>query len=131
MKQLFFLPLLLLIILSSCKKETAQAEKLTQEQERELLEKRHEEIIKISESVSCVNSNGWLYTAIGSKACGGPTGYIAYSKHIDTIAFLHKVEAFTTAQNNYNIKWEMISDCSLPPNPKGVNCKNGVAVLVY
>lgn len=90
-----------------------------------------DEIYELQFSVSCANANDWTFTAYGSKACGGPQGYIAYSTQIDTVAFLQKIEAYTTMENEYNIKWEIISTCDLPNQPKEVVCSNGYPILKY
>jgi hypothetical protein len=43
---------------------------------------------------------------IGSKACGGPTGFIAYSLKLNTTDFLDKVEKYTNSQKRFNNKWD-------------------------
>ncbi|MBL4606175.1 MAG: hypothetical protein JKY02_11095 [Flavobacteriaceae bacterium] len=80
---------------------------------------------------SCDNSNDWNFTAYGAKACGGPQGYIAYPNQIDTVAFLQKVAEYTEAENQYNIKWGIVSTCDITPTPIGVECINGLPVLKY
>jgi len=89
------------------------------------------EIKEIAESVECQNANEWKFTAIGSKACGGPTGYIAYSEKIDETEFLELVDAYTKAMNDFNIKWGIFSTCDVEPAPKSVSCVDGKAVLNY
>ena len=131
MKQLFIFSLSIIIALGSCKTEKVETPQLTQEQESELLQKQYENIVSISESEDCLNSNDWLFTAIGNKACGGPTGFIAYSQNIDTVNFLNLVEDYTLAQKDYNQKWGIMSDCSVPPSPSSVKCENGFPVLIY
>lgn len=104
---------------------------LTQEQELALLQKKYDKIISLSESNQCTNSEDWLITAIGAKACGGPTGFIAYSKNLDTVNFLNLVTAYTANQKTYNQKWGVISDCSIPPSPSSIKCENNLPVFVY
>jgi hypothetical protein len=36
----------------------------------------------------------------GSKACGGPTGFVAYSLKLNTTEFLDKVKKYTNYQKN-------------------------------
>ncbi|MEN8139573.1 MAG: hypothetical protein ABFR62_14220 [Bacteroidota bacterium] len=103
----------------------------TKEQDAAMLEERYAEILTLSQSVNCDNPDDWTFTAIGSKACGGPANYIAYSKKIDTTAFLNLVEEFTLAQAIYNVKWGIMSDCTVTPKPVGVDCKDGKAILIY
>ncbi|RBW59578.1 hypothetical protein DS884_07530 [Tenacibaculum sp. E3R01] len=101
-------------------------------------EKEHQELLKmysifhtIATSKTCENSNDWAYTNYGSKACGGPQGYIAYSKKIDVSTFLKKVDIYTKAEDIYNKKWGIVSTCDIPPKPTNIECDNGVAVLKY
>jgi len=131
MKQLLIISLSIVSLFSSCKTDTIESPSLSQGQELKLLQKQHANIVSLSESEECTSSNDWLFAPIGNKACGGPTGFIAYSQNIDTVNFLQLVEDYTLAQKNYNKKWGAISDCSTPPSPKRIICKNGVAVFVY
>jgi hypothetical protein len=89
------------------------------------------EIQNLSYSVSCSDANNWLFTSYGSKACGGPQGYIAYSSLIDTVSFLQKIETYTQAEKDFNFKYGVISDCSIPSAPISVECKNGYPILKY
>ena len=102
-----------------------------QEQEHQALMERFDEFANLVYSVSCTNANNWSFTAYGSKACGGPQGYIAYSNDIDTTLFLEKVAEYTEAENQYNIKWGIVSDCAITPTPIALICENGVPVLQY
>ena len=68
---------------------------------------------------------------MGTKACGGPSLYIAYSLNINTTSFLKKVEEYTVYEDNFNKKWSIFSDCSITPRPLGVECRNGKAYLYY
>ncbi|WOD44211.1 hypothetical protein [Hwangdonia lutea] len=102
-----------------------------QEKDHQKLMDLYNEIYILSIGESCTNADNWLFTAYGAKACGGPQGYIAYSNQIDTDAFLQKVEAYNEAENAYNIKWDIVSTCDVPKQPKGVTCQNGVPMLIY
>ncbi len=108
----------------SCKDE-----ELTQVQEAQNLDQMFSEITILAASVACDDSSEWKTTSYGSKACGGPIGYIAYSQAIDTALFLEKVEAHRTAQEEFNRRWEIISDCALAAPPNGVVCEDGKPVL--
>ena len=85
----------------------------------------------MSNSISCSDANDWLFAAYGAKACGGPQGYIAYSKEIDINSFLNKIEIYTQAEKDFNINWGVISDCSIPNAPTSVECLNGSPILKY
>ncbi|KGL62543.1 hypothetical protein [Polaribacter sp. Hel1_85] len=89
------------------------------------------EIQNLAYSVSCSDSSNWLFTAYGAKGCGGPQGYIAYSNQIDTVSFLQKIEIYTEAEKDFNYKYGVVSDCSLPSVPTSVECQNGYPIFKY
>ena len=103
----------------------------TQEEELEVLNNMFAEIEMLANSVACENAADWNFVAYGSKACGGPQGYIAYSNQIDVNAFLRLVENYTTAEREFNLRWGVASDCAFVTPPSEVLCENGVAVLNY
>ena len=83
-----------------------------------------------SSDISCTNPAEWKFVAIGSRACGGPSGFIGY--HVSEEAFiLSLVEAYTNAEENFNEKWGIISPCDIITAPKGIACVDGKAVLTY
>lgn len=102
-----------------------------QEIEHRALMDLFDEIYSLSISISCNNSSDWSFTAYGTKACGGPQGYIAYSNQLNTVEFLQKVTEYTEAENQYNIKWGIVSTCDAIPVPVDVECVNGYPVLKY
>jgi hypothetical protein len=89
------------------------------------------ELSELANSEACNNSADWKFTAYGSKACGGPQGFISYSTKIDVSAFLKKIEEYTVAEDNFNKKWGVVSTCDLPAQPKSVVCENGYPTLKY
>ena len=103
----------------------------SQEEDAQKLASLLEEIIQMAENTSCTDDQNWAFTAFGTKACGGPVGYLIYSTTIDTEDFLDKVTLHAASQNEYNIKFGIVSDCAVPTMPAGVACQNGVPVLVY
>jgi len=121
MRKLNFITFFFLIIICiSCSDD-----ELTQEQEAENLLQLFSEIEDLASSVDCTDSSEWTFTGYGSKACGGPINFIAYSKNIDTVLFLEKIEAYRSEQQNFNQKWSIMSDCSVPIAPNSVRCENG------
>ncbi|MBN3582737.1 hypothetical protein JYB64_10115 [Algoriphagus aestuarii] len=117
----------LLLIVSSCQLfESEQKENGLSE-----LDELYAKIISLSESKTCTDSSEWKFTAIGKKACGGPIGYIAYSKGINEENFLDLVDQYTKLQEEYNEKNGAISDCSLEAPPSGISCENGKPVFFY
>lgn len=102
-----------------------------QEKDHRALMKLFDEIAELAYSETCTNANDWNFTAYGSKACGGPQGYLPYSNKIDTVNFLEKVEAYTKAEEAYNIKWNIASTCEVIVAPNTIECSNGYPVLKY
>ncbi|MNX66445.1 hypothetical protein D3C86_975370 [compost metagenome] len=129
MKRISLLFMTIAFVFMGCSNDDDQ----TKEQESQQLDQMYQEIIALSlvTTEACTNSEEWSFTAIGSKSCGGPTGYIAYSLKIDTVAFLKKVEDYTKAQNEFNIKWGIPSTCEMAIPPTDVNCVDGKPTLVY
>ncbi|MFM7628254.1 MAG: hypothetical protein ACKO44_01935 [Algoriphagus sp.] len=91
---------------------------------------QQQEIIKLSESVSCTNSSDWKITPMGSKACGGPSRYIAYHVSVEK-DFLDLVNRYTALEKAYNEKNNVISDCMMVVAPKSVTCEGNKPVLVF
>ena len=118
--------LLMLLISFSCEDDS-----LSQEQEEQKLRSLFDEIQEMANSKDCEDASNWTYTAYGEKACGGPVGYIAYSTLIDTASFLDKVDEHRAAQQEFNQKWGITSDCSVPQEPDDVICENGDPAFVY
>ncbi len=85
----------------------------------------------LATSENCTNSNDWTFTPVGSKPCGGPMSYIAYSRKIDEKKFLELVQSYTELQADFNKRNGVISDCALVARPIGVTCENSKAVLIY
>ncbi|MFY7910233.1 MAG: hypothetical protein ACOVO2_11795 [Emticicia sp.] len=116
---------------TDCTPTSTINDKASKEEDNAVLAKLFKEIEDLSKSKTCDNAGQWLFTPIGAKACGGPSGYIAYSSQIDTACFLKKVEHYTAQSKMYNIKHSIGSDCSITASPKSVSCENGKPVLVY
>jgi len=129
MKNIKFLFIAFSIFFFSCNNDDSSS----QETENQNLTKMHNEIISASmvSSTPCTNPAEWSFTAIGSKSCGGPTGFIAYSLKINVPEFLKKVENYTNAQEAYNKKWGIFSTCDVILPPSGVDCVNGKPTLIY
>lgn len=128
MKKLSFIVFTICLIFASCSNDEN-----SQEEDSKKLEKMYNEIIvaSLANSQNCTNPEEWNIAGIGSKACGGYSGYIVYSKKINSDEFLAKVKKYTNAQNGYNKKWGIGSDCSMVIEPTGVECIDGKAKLSY
>ncbi len=129
MKQ-FSILFAVILIFSGCEDEGITDKSERSEDER-FLEQLREEIMNLSESEPCEDAENWAFTALGSKACGGPAGYIAYPTTINVEDFLDQVEFYTAQQKIYNEKWGIMSTCDIPPEPSDVICEDGKPVLIY
>ena len=118
--------LTLTLLLTACPQERNPQEIALADLEQQL-----SEIIALAGSVPCEDSAQWSFTAYGSKACGGPQGYLAYPLTIDVDRFLALVERHRQTENQYNIDFDITSTCDLPAEPTGVDCVDQSAVLVY
>jgi len=128
MKNLIVISVFIFIcICSSCNKD----DKLTQDQEAQNLDQMLTEIQNLASSVSCENASDWTFTSFGSKACGGPVSFIAYSTSIDVNLFLKKIKEYQKAQEAFNSKWGIFSDCSFPQQPIRVICQDGNPIFEY
>lgn len=125
MKFVQLLSIFILMIIAACSSDIV----MTQEEEAQALRELLLEIETLATSEPCTDSSDVSFTAIGSKACGGPTGYIAYSLSIDVDQFLAEVADYTEKQQSFNMKWGVISDCAVENPPAEVRCENGIPSL--
>ncbi|MEJ5992931.1 hypothetical protein WG904_00780 [Pedobacter sp. Du54] len=128
MKPFLVLPILLLLCLAACEKGVFSSSK---QKDLEELANLKKDIDEWSSKVECTNAADWKFTPLGDKACGGPTGYVAYSTKIDEAEFLKKVKDYTDKQKAFNLKWDMVSDCMFMVPPKSIECVDGKPKLVY
>lgn len=102
-----------------------------QEKDYRSLMNKFDEAIALIKEIPCDNEANWTFTSYGSKACGGPQGYVAYPINADADIFLEKINVYTQAERDYNIKWSVFSTCDLPQEPNTVSCQDGYPVLKY
>jgi hypothetical protein len=117
---------LIFLFVVSCELATTEPILVTSE---ELLSAQAE-IIRLAESVPCTNASEWKFTPMGSKACGGPSRYIAYHQSVER-ELLDLVERFTSLQKTYNETNNVLSDCLLVGPPRTIQCEANKAILVY
>lgn len=106
------------------------ADESSQKYDEAALEKIKSAIESEIAKENCTRNADWAFAPIGSKACGGPSGYIAYPKKIET-AILPKIENYTQKMSEFNKKHNLTSDCMMAPEPTSVRCENGKGVLVF
>lgn len=127
MKQITVI-LLAFIGLVACEKSSTQD---PQERDREQLSDMLKDIHGIVDTVECVDGSQWEFTAVGSKACGGPQSYLAYPLSIDTAEFMDQVRRYTQAEQEYNVTYKITSTCDVVAAPTDVTCEDGKPKLVY
>ncbi len=94
------------------------------------LQNLREEIDSLVGAHNCTDETEWRISPFGSKPCGGPSRYLAY--HIDTEEeILPKISEFTKIQAEYNRRKQIFSDCAIEPQPTGLRCEGGEAILNY
>ncbi|WP_163411145.1 hypothetical protein [Flavobacterium ajazii] len=122
MKKLSFIVFIICFGAVSCSNDED-----TQKEDAQKLEKMHQEIVTLSLSTSqtCTNPEEWDFTSINSSACGGTNDFIIYSKKIDKVKFLAKVDQYLKAQAAYNKRWKIDAACDLMLPPAGIKCVEG------
>ena len=124
------------ILMLSCEKDNQLmlseiTDKTSQKEDSTFLDSLYKDVSALGLHAACIEASEWGFIAIGAKACGGPAGYIAYHKIINTAKFNEKVSFYTAQQDIYNKKWNIISDCALAIRPKGIVCENGLPKFLY
>lgn len=122
--------MVLLMGVIACEKKEQLLTGSREGDEKELQELR-QKIDSLSTLYPCEDASQWLFTAIGAKACGGPTGYVPYATQLDTADFLKLVKTYTALQAAFNKKHGVISDCAYETPPNHVVCDNGKPKLVW
>ena len=102
---------------------------LSQQGDQQQLSSLIKEIDSMAQRETCDGLSDWKYVAIGAKSCGGPSSYIAYPKKLE-VEILPKIQKFTEMQSAFNKKYNLMSDCAVVPEPTGIKCEDGKAVLV-
>ena len=139
----FLISAILIIILSACssKKAAMDLETLpkdialkphnhsSQEDDQQQMKSLIKEIDALISTETCSNPAEWKFVAIGSKACGGPSSYIAYPLKLEA-EICPKVPQFTSMQSAFNTKYKLMSDCAMVMPPVEIRCENGKAVLI-
>lgn len=117
----------LLAIVFGCTNNT----EFTKEEDLAELAALQEEIEQLVDSGVCSGNSGCDYIAFGSKACGGPKTYLAFSTSINVELLQQKVATYNALENSFNKKWGIASDCSVPIPPMDITCVAGKCTAVY
>jgi len=103
----------------------------TQQEDLTVLNNLKNDIEQLIATGTCSENTTCDYIAFGSKACGGPKSFLVYSTSIDVDLLKEKVATYNDLENNYNIKWSIVSDCSVPSPPTNIECVDGKCTAIY
>ena len=101
----------------------------SQEEEQLQMKNLINKIDSLISTETCFDATEWKFAAIGSKACGGPSSYIAYPLKLEE-QILPKITQFTSMQSAFNTKYKIMSDCAMVMPPAEIRCQDGKAVLI-
>ncbi|WP_456464333.1 hypothetical protein [Lutibacter sp.] len=102
-----------------------------EEEERLELNNLKEEIELLVSKETCTENTTCNFIAFGSKPCGGPWSYLVFNTSINVGLLKEKVAAYNKKEAAFNIKWNIISDCSVVLPPTELTCVNGKCTAVY
>ncbi|MCK5637458.1 MAG: hypothetical protein KAH67_02025 [Flavobacteriaceae bacterium] len=101
-----------------------------QDVEKKELETLAIEIKTLADSSVCSSEFACNFIGFGSKPCGGHWEYLVYSNSIDVADFLSKVKIYNELEKDYNIKYNIVSDCMFVMPPESTTCANGKCIAV-
>lgn len=116
------------IILFSCNSDD---DAQTYEEELAELNILKTQIEDFASSSICNDAFECQYIAFGSKPCGGPSTFLIFSTSIDTDQLESMVANYNQLKAEFNVRWGLISDCSVPLPPSGFECENNTCIPVY
>lgn len=103
----------------------------TKEDELSELKNHKNYILSLVATATCSDNSQCNYIALGSKPCGGPWEYLAYPSTMNTGLLFEQVNIYNLKENQFNKKWNIISDCMFVSPPIRVDCINNKCVAVY
>jgi len=119
-----------ILLLLVCSVASCQNKEEVQNVTLQGLELQFVAIQELLNESNCSDSSQCSYIAYGTKACGGPQGYLVFSSEIDTEKLKGLVNKYTTAEDTYNKQNGIMSDCSIPSPPENIECSNGKCVTL-
>lgn len=94
---------------------------LTQEQLSDL----KQQLDTLTADKSCDNSSQCQVTAVGDRACGGPSSYLIFStKHNNATTVTQLADKITAAEKAYNLKNQVMSICEHLTKPSAQCVEN-------
>lgn len=95
------------------------------QEEREALNRQLEEIKAFIAEAACENAGQCTPIAYGSKACGGPMGYLYYPTSVNVEKLEEMVDAYNRAEADFNQKYQVVSDCMYVMPAENLECRDG------
>ena len=118
--------LFLIIINFSCSNKATESDNITADQ----LAAKKTAIENYINTFTCSENSGCGYIAFGSKPCGGPRMYLAFSNTINLLQLQTMVAEYNEMDQLRNTQTGAISDCSVPSPPNEILCVNGVCTII-
>jgi hypothetical protein len=104
---------------------------ITQAEDRDILNIEKQKIEDLAVTSVCSDTFVCEFIDLGSKPCGGPWSYLVYSTSIDVQKLKQIVATYNQNEVDFNEKWGVYSDCSVPEPPTNVICENNKCVAIY
>ncbi len=112
------------VLLSGCGDEASEARDIAR------LEAMEQEIRALVGDAPCADSTDCTAIPLGAKPCGGPWGYLVYSRSsVDSARLATMAREYTEYNAELNQRWGWISTCDLARMPRPA-CKDGRCVDV-
>jgi hypothetical protein len=92
----------------------------------ESLQLKEQSIKDYIASFTCTENSSCAIIAFGSKACGGPKEFLVYSTSLNVNYLEQQVAAYNEQEANYNMQFNIVSDCLAVQPPENIGCVNGV-----
>lgn len=126
--KIILVPLCLFLFSTQCEDDGPPRNQDNDQQELVLLKT---EIENLANTSVCGDTFECKYIGLGTKPCGGPWSYLVYSTSINTEQLESLVESYNNKETDYNINWNIASDCAIINPPTSITCENNTCVAVF
>lgn len=126
--KIILIPLCLFFFSTQCEQDNLTISQESDQEELALLKTDIENLVSTS---SCGDTFECKFIGFGSKPCGGYWSYLVYSTSIDTEQIESMVEDYNRLETNYNMNWNLASDCAIINPPTSIICENNTCIGVY
>jgi hypothetical protein len=116
--KMYMVSICLILHAISCKQ-------VSSDEARYLLDLQKAAIYQYVAEFSCTDDGSCLTMPLGAKPCGGPWEYLVYPSTVNAEELQHMVDEYFEAESAYNVKYGIISDCSIESPPDSIFCNDG------